>query len=71
MKKKIKRKQRIICPSCKTGMDSYAVDNSSPTCPYISCYNGVRCAYYVPVENTERKGPITKLILSIKNIFKR
>lgn len=52
--KKFKRKRVILCPTCKTGQDSYRLDNLSEACPYISCYNGMRCAYYVPIEKEPR-----------------
>lgn len=44
------RKMRVLCPNCKTGRDSYLIDETSPICPYLGCYNGRRCAYYVPIE---------------------
>ena len=68
--KKFKRKRRIICPTCKTGMESYSVDNSSPVCPYISCYNGFRCPYYVPVDDVEDRGILTEFIRNIRKLFK-
>lgn len=45
-----KLKKRILCPDCKTGQESLVIDPSSVTCPYISCYDGVRCSYYVPIK---------------------
>ncbi len=54
LKKKayIKENKRrvILCPTCKTGAESYALDDSSPVCPYLSVYNGMRCSYYIPIE---------------------
>lgn len=62
--KKYKRKRIILCPTCKTGAESYKLDELSPICPYISCYNGVRCAYYVSID--KRKGVLSKCISEIK-----
>ena len=68
---KIKHKKRkILCPSCKTGRDSYIIDPASPACPYVSCYNGFRCAYYVPVNDAEEKDFFQKIINKTKNILK-
>ncbi len=58
MKTKLK-KRKILCPDCKTGRDSYLLDETSPVCPYLGCYNGRRCTYYVPLKSTQ------------KNIFSR
>ena len=40
-----------LCPKCKTGLESVAVDPKSPVCPYIGCHNGSICAKFVPLEN--------------------
>lgn len=62
-----KKKRKILCPNCKTGQDSYKLDPSSPVCPYFSCYNGIRCNYYVPVDGAGKKGIFSKF----KSIFKK
>lgn len=69
-----KKPKRILCPDCKTGQDSYLIDENSPVCPYLNCYNGYNCAYYVPItgniviENDSKdKGIIGKLA----SLFKR
>ena len=49
-----RRKQKILCPDCKTGRDSYLIDETSPVCPYLGCYNGRRCAYYVSIKNAQK-----------------
>ena len=48
--KKFKRIRNILCPTCKTGEESYKLDALSPVCPYLSAYNGIRCPYYIPIE---------------------
>ena len=50
-----KKPQRIICPDCKTGKDSYLIDENSPVCPYLECYDGYNCAYYQPVNVYEKQ----------------
>ena len=62
-----KKKRKILCPNCKTGAESCALDPASPVCPYFSCYNGIRCNYYVPVDGEGKKGIFSK----IKRIFKK
>ena len=55
-----KRKSKILCPDCKTGEENYIIDPGSPACPYISCYNGESCAYYIPVEGEYKKDSFLK-----------
>lgn len=38
----------LLCPICKTGQDTYLLDNRNPFCPYVHCHNGVRCTAYIP-----------------------
>ena len=38
-------------PKCKTGYESYIIDEHSVTCPYIVCNNGETCGVFVPMEN--------------------
>ena len=56
-----KKPKRILCPECKTGQESYLIDKSSPTCPYLSCYNGYKCAYFVPLDNSKKKSIFQKV----------
>lgn len=67
MKVKIK-KRKILCPDCKTGQESYKVDPNSEVCPYFSCYNGVRCSYYVPIEGKDNV--FIKILKKTKGILK-
>ena len=50
-----KKPKRILCPVCKTGLESYLIDETSPVCPYLKCYNGYNCAYYKPVNNYKKQ----------------
>ena len=70
MKKKIRRKRRILCEECNTGMTSYMLDPTSPTCPYISCYDGFSCVYYVPFNNENKKREYSDFAQRIKRILK-
>ena len=42
-----------LCPTCKTGQDTYLLDNRNPFCPYLHCHNGKTCSAYEPLENTD------------------
>lgn len=44
-----------ICPTCKTGKESYELDNHSYACPYISCLKDGKCSFYEPLEKTIKK----------------
>ena len=72
-----KKPKRIICPDCKTGKDSYLIDENSPVCPYIDSYDGYNCSFYesisgeVIVEEKEEKeiknqGAFEKLVAFFK-----
>ncbi len=76
MEKK-KNPKRIICPDCKTGKNSYLIDENSPVCPYFDSYDGCNCAFYDPIngvvitedtEDTENKkqGAFEKLVAFFK-----
>ena len=65
------RKRKILCTDCKTGKESYIIDPNSPMCPYVSCYNGFRCAYYVSIKNEEGKEIFQKLLNKFKRILKK
>lgn len=44
-----------LCPTCKTGQDTYLLDSKNPFCPYIHCHKGDSCTMYVPLEqNTDQ-----------------
>lgn len=47
------RKQ--ICPRCKTGKDSYELDNRSEACPYIGCWKINKCPFYKPFDNPSKR----------------
>lgn len=39
-----------LCPNCKTGAESYLLDNKSPMCPYLGMHTGKACAKYIPMQ---------------------
>ena len=47
------KKKRVLCPNCKTGRESCVIDENSPACPYLSCYDGYDCGYYNPISMDE------------------
>ncbi len=52
---KMNKNNEQICPTWKTGQDTYLLDNQNPFCPYIHCHNGKACSMYVPLKhNTEQ-----------------
>ena len=42
-----------LCPKCKTGAESYALDPKSPVCPYLPFHNGTTCKFFTVM--TERE----------------
>ncbi len=44
-----------LCPTCKTGQDTYLLDSRNPFCPYIHCHKGVSCSKYVPIEKENKE----------------
>ncbi len=44
-----------LCPKCKTGQDTYLLDNRSPFCPYLPCHNGKSCSMFVPLDDKEQE----------------
>ena len=52
--------KKLLCPDCKTGMESYIIDENSPVCPYLDCYDGYNCGYYVPMEDSADDGELSK-----------
>lgn len=38
-----------LCPKCKTGQDTYLLDNRNPFCPYLSFHNGDNCSMFKPM----------------------
>ena len=41
-----------LCPKCKTGKETYELDNLSDNCPYLGCYKNNKCLFFVPFENS-------------------
>lgn len=48
--------KKQICPRCKTGRDSYILDEHSESCPYIGCWKDGKCQFYVPLEKPSKPG---------------
>ena len=46
-------KSEQLCPNCKTGLDTYLLDERSPFCPHISCHNGKTCSMFIPLETNK------------------
>lgn len=46
--------KKQICPRCKTGKDSYELDQHSEFCPYIGCWKKGKCSFYVPLDPPNR-----------------
>lgn len=44
------KNNKQLCPTCKTGQDTYLLDNRNPFCPYLHCHNGKTCTAYVPIK---------------------
>ena len=38
-----------ICTNCKTGRDSFLLDNKNPFCPHLEFHNGISCGKFVPM----------------------
>lgn len=56
--------KRNLCSKCETGKYHYELDQRSPMCPYISCYNKKKCAMYVKSEKTT-------ILYALKKLFKK
>lgn len=39
-----------LCPNCKTGYDSYLLDNRSSFCPYLRYHDGTECRMFVAIK---------------------
>lgn len=48
-----KKYSEQLCPRCKTGRDSYLLDNRSPFCPYLYLHKGDRCARFEEIPQSE------------------
>lgn len=59
-------RKKKICRNCKTGEENYIIDPGAPACPYISCYNGESCAYYIPLEEQNKRECFLKKLFQNK-----
>ncbi len=60
--------KRKLCPNCKTGKETYALDERSPECPYLSLHNGRKCSMYVKLDKSGNKR-ILKKIFELGRMF--
>lgn len=49
------KKEKELCPHCKTGMDSYKLDKHSPVCPFQYFHNGHYCCMFVELDADEKQ----------------
>lgn len=54
-------KNKYLCSTCKTGMESYFLDSRTSMCPYIQYSNGDICPFYVSIRQSLIKRLISKL----------
>ncbi len=45
-----------LCPKCKVGQESYALDKQSEACPHLASWKTGKCSYFIPIEPSERAG---------------
>lgn len=46
---------KSLCSKCKVGKETYAMDEHSEVCPYISGWKDNKCSFYVPLDTVERE----------------
>lgn len=56
--------KKQICPRCKTGKDSYDLDQHSEACPYIGCWKKGKCSFFEPLDTTSKKAFLADLKIS-------
>lgn len=50
----MKSKAKVqLCPNCKTGADSYILDNKAPVCQYMHLHNGESCVKFKEIQKTK------------------
>ena len=58
--------RRKLCPHCETGKRTYQLDNRSPECPYLACYNGRKCTMYKKLDEDKNQTILERIV---KNVF--
>ena len=53
--------KKQLCPNCKTGKESYELDQHSESCPYIGYLKEGTCSFFESLENTSKKGIFSDL----------
>ena len=56
----MKKDTEQLCPNCKTGQDTYLLDNKNPFCPYLHFHNGASCKMYKSIKNKNKRKKHTK-----------
>lgn len=41
--------KNFLYPKCKTGQDTYLLDNQNSFCPYLVFHNGDKCSMFKPI----------------------
>lgn len=44
-----------LCPSCKTGQDTYLLDSKNPFCPFLHMHSGGNCRAYVRIKAEKKE----------------
>lgn len=60
--------KKQICPSCKTGKESYRLDSHTDACPYIDYLRKGKCPFYKPLSKNGRSYSIRDVVKRILNI---
>lgn len=50
----MKDNKDYLCPKCKTGQDTYLLDNRNPFCPYLSFHNVDNCFMFKPMSKSDK-----------------
>ena len=60
--------KKQICPKCKTGKESYELDQYSDICPYIDYWKSGKCPFYKPFPKKETPHSISRVIKRLLNL---
>ncbi len=47
--------KKQLCPNCRTGKESYELDQHSESCPYIGYLKEGKCSFFVPFEGPQNR----------------
>ena len=54
--------KKNLCTNCKTGKNSYLLDQNEPMCPYINCLKGKKCPFYLPLPKEKKEKKVNNKI---------